>query len=171
MLALLVRAYFQWGLAITFAVTTTCCSAFFFMWTHWHSFLMVIIMWQMIVFFVAPLLQDTRIRASEKDPHSKVQNICISNQYGGEEVTHTLTTDSREDTHRWMEAFWQHFYDMSEYLLPYKSYRVSLPIPYLYSLSHTLCFQRMLYIIYILHELWNNFFSNIQASGSNAVTT
>uniref|UniRef100_A0A3Q3N7M8 Rhotekin n=1 Tax=Labrus bergylta TaxID=56723 RepID=A0A3Q3N7M8_9LABR len=56
--------------------------------------------------------QETRIRASEKDPHSKVQNICISNHYGGEEVTHTLTTDSREDTHRWMEAFWQHFYDM-----------------------------------------------------------
>ena len=60
------------------------------------------------------MFQETRIRASEKDPHSKVQNICISNQYGGEEVTHTLTTDSREDTHRWMEAFWQHFYDMSK---------------------------------------------------------
>lgn len=59
--------------------------------------------------------QETRIRASEKDPQSKVQNICVSNQYGGEEVTHTLTTDSREDTHRWMEAFWQHFYDMSKY--------------------------------------------------------
>jgi len=62
-------------------------------------------------------LQETRIRASEKDPQSKVQNICISNQYGGEEVTHTLATESREDTHRWMEAYWQHFYDMSKYLL------------------------------------------------------
>lgn len=71
----------------------------------------------MIVLFAAPVFQETRIRASEKDLHSKVQNICISNQYGGEEVTHTLTTDSREDTHRWMEAFWQHFYDMSKYLL------------------------------------------------------
>ncbi|KAF3850713.1 hypothetical protein F7725_012485 [Dissostichus mawsoni] len=59
--------------------------------------------------------RETRIRASEKDPQSKVQNICISNQYGGEEVTHTLTSDSREDTHRWMEAFWQHFYDMSQW--------------------------------------------------------
>lgn len=60
------------------------------------------------------LFQETRIRASEKDPQSKVQQICISNQYGGEEVTHILTAESREDTHRWMEAFWQHFYDMSK---------------------------------------------------------
>lgn len=66
--------------------------------------------------FLSPSLarQETRIRASEKDPQSKAQNICISNQYGGEEVTHTLSAEGREDTHRWMEAFWQHFYDMSE---------------------------------------------------------
>lgn len=96
---------------------------------------MVIIMWQMIVIFVAPVFQETRIRASEKDPHSKVQNICISNQYGGEEVTHTLSTDSREDTHRWMEAFWQHFYDMSECLLPYNTYKVSLHTRY-HTASH-----------------------------------
>ncbi|XP_028850918.1 rhotekin isoform X2 [Denticeps clupeoides] len=59
--------------------------------------------------------KETRIRAAEKDPHSKAQSICISNQYGGEEVTHTLSTDSREDTQRWMEAFWQQFYDMSQW--------------------------------------------------------
>lgn len=59
--------------------------------------------------------KETRIRAAEKDPHSKAQNICITNQYGGEEVTHTLTADSREDTQRWMEAFWQQFYDMSQW--------------------------------------------------------
>lgn len=62
------------------------------------------------------LFQETRIRAAEKDPHSKAQNICITNQYGGEEVTHTLAADSREDTQHWMEAFWQQFYDMSEYM-------------------------------------------------------
>ncbi|KAA8592380.1 hypothetical protein FQN60_017835 [Etheostoma spectabile] len=50
--------------------------------------------------FTIAINKETRIRASEKDPQSKVQNICISNQYGGEEVTHTLTTDSRDDTHR-----------------------------------------------------------------------
>uniref|UniRef100_A0A1A8NQZ4 Rhotekin n=1 Tax=Nothobranchius rachovii TaxID=451742 RepID=A0A1A8NQZ4_9TELE len=65
--------------------------------------------------FTIGINKETRIRASEKDPHSKAQNICVSNQFGGEEVTHTLTTESREDTHRWMEAFWQHFYDMSQW--------------------------------------------------------
>ncbi|XP_022523311.1 rhotekin isoform X1 [Astyanax mexicanus] len=69
---------------------------------------------------VEPLLtiginKETRIRAAERDPHSKAQSICISNQYGGEEVTHTLATDSREDTQRWMEAFWQQFFDMSQW--------------------------------------------------------
>ncbi len=69
-----------------------------------------------VFFFFSCVSQETRIRAAEKDPHSKAQNICITNQYGGEEVTHTLTADSREDTQRWMEAFWQQFYDMSEYM-------------------------------------------------------
>uniref|UniRef100_A0AAR2L7L5 REM-1 domain-containing protein n=1 Tax=Pygocentrus nattereri TaxID=42514 RepID=A0AAR2L7L5_PYGNA len=60
-------------------------------------------------------VKETRIRAAERDPHSKAQSICISNQYGGEEVTHTLATDCREDTQRWMEAFWQQFFDMSQW--------------------------------------------------------
>ncbi|KAF4074387.1 hypothetical protein AMELA_G00238870 [Ameiurus melas] len=69
---------------------------------------------------VEPLLtisinKETRIRAAERDPQSKAQSICISNQYGGEDVTHTLVTDSREDTQRWMEAFWQQFFDMSQW--------------------------------------------------------
>ncbi|KAG9355161.1 hypothetical protein JZ751_001874 [Albula glossodonta] len=59
--------------------------------------------------------KETRIRASEKDPHSKAQSISISNQYGGEDVTHTVSAESREDTQRWMEAFWQQFYDMSQW--------------------------------------------------------
>uniref|UniRef100_A0A3B4AED5 Uncharacterized protein n=1 Tax=Periophthalmus magnuspinnatus TaxID=409849 RepID=A0A3B4AED5_9GOBI len=65
--------------------------------------------------FTIGINKETRIRASEKDPNSKGQNICISNQYGADEVTHTVTTESRDDTHRWMEAFWQHFYDMSQW--------------------------------------------------------
>ncbi|TSN86101.1 Rhotekin [Bagarius yarrelli] len=69
---------------------------------------------------VEPLLtiginKETRIRAAEREPQSKAQSICISNQYGGEEVTHTLVTDCREDTQRWMEAFWQQFFDMSQW--------------------------------------------------------
>lgn len=40
--------------------------------------------------------------------------MAITNRYGGEEVTHTLLAESRAEAQRWMEAFWQHFYDMSE---------------------------------------------------------
>ncbi|XP_049572592.1 rhotekin isoform X2 [Syngnathus scovelli] len=65
--------------------------------------------------FTIAISKETRIRVSEKDAQGKAQNVCISNQYGGEDVTHILTTDSREETHRWMEAFWQHFYDMSQW--------------------------------------------------------
>ncbi|XP_036385937.1 rhotekin-like isoform X2 [Megalops cyprinoides] len=65
--------------------------------------------------FTIAINKETRIRATEKDPHSKAQSISVSNQYGGEDVTHTLATDSREEMQRWMEAFWQHFYDMSQW--------------------------------------------------------
>lgn len=40
--------------------------------------------------------------------------MAVTNRYGGEEVTHTLVAESRTEAQRWMEAFWQHFYDMSE---------------------------------------------------------
>ncbi|KAL4623247.1 rhotekin isoform X7, partial [Arapaima gigas] len=65
--------------------------------------------------FTIAVNKETRIRASEKDPHSKTPSISITNRYGGEEVTHTLGTECREDTQRWMEAFWQQFYDMSQW--------------------------------------------------------
>ncbi len=127
----------------------------------WHSSPIVVFLWKVIVLFVAPVLQETRIRASEKDPHSKVQNICISNQYGGEEVTHTLTTDSREDTHRWMEAFWQHFYDMSEYKRNHLGNTVS-------HFRHIYCF---MFCICCSGHSKCQFVSNVQASGSSAVMT
>nr|XP_048702504.1 rhotekin isoform X4 [Caretta caretta] len=60
-------------------------------------------------------LQETRIRATEKDPRNKLQSMSVTNRYGGEEVTHTLLAESRADTQRWMEAFWQHFYDLSQW--------------------------------------------------------
>ncbi|EOA92899.1 Rhotekin [Anas platyrhynchos] len=39
--------------------------------------------------------------------------MSVTNRYGAEEVTHTLLAESRAETQRWMEAFWQHFYDMT----------------------------------------------------------
>ncbi|XP_061753569.1 rhotekin isoform X2 [Nerophis ophidion] len=65
--------------------------------------------------FTIAINKETRICVTEKDAQGKAQNVCVSNQYGGEEVTHTLTTGDGEETHRWMEAFWQHFYDMSQW--------------------------------------------------------
>ncbi|XP_048859403.1 rhotekin isoform X3 [Brienomyrus brachyistius] len=65
--------------------------------------------------FTIAINKETKIRATEKDVHCKGQSINISNRYGGEEVTHTLGTESREDMQRWMEAFWQQFYDMSQW--------------------------------------------------------
>ncbi|XP_030419817.1 rhotekin-like isoform X2 [Gopherus evgoodei] len=59
--------------------------------------------------------KETRIRATEKDPRNKLQSMSVTNRYGGEEVTHTLLAESRADTQRWMEAFWQHFYDLSQW--------------------------------------------------------
>lgn len=60
------------------------------------------------------MFQETRIRATDKDLQSGVQSISITNRYGGEEVMHTLVAESHDDTQRWMQAFWQQFYDMSE---------------------------------------------------------
>ncbi|XP_044284237.1 rhotekin isoform X2 [Varanus komodoensis] len=59
--------------------------------------------------------KETRIRATEKDPKSRLHSISVTNRYGGEEVTHTLLAESRVETQRWMEAFWQLFYDMSQW--------------------------------------------------------
>ncbi|XP_041442155.1 rhotekin-like [Xenopus laevis] len=59
--------------------------------------------------------KETRIRASDRDGPSQVHSLSITNRYGCEEVTHTLRADSREDLRLWMEAFWQHFFDMSQW--------------------------------------------------------
>ncbi|XP_062430816.1 rhotekin isoform X2 [Rhea pennata] len=59
--------------------------------------------------------KETRIRAAEKDPRGRLHSMSVSNRYGAEEVTHTLLAESRAEVQRWMEAFWQHFYDMSQW--------------------------------------------------------
>ncbi|XP_074848242.1 rhotekin isoform X3 [Carettochelys insculpta] len=59
--------------------------------------------------------KETRIRATEKDPRTQLQSISVTNRYGDEEVTHTLLAESWADVQRWMEAFWQHFYDLTQW--------------------------------------------------------
>uniref|UniRef100_A0A8D0C8U2 Rhotekin n=1 Tax=Salvator merianae TaxID=96440 RepID=A0A8D0C8U2_SALMN len=65
--------------------------------------------------FTIAVNKETRIRATEKDPKNRLHCMLVTNRYGGEEVTHTLLAESRAETQRWMEAFWQHFYDMSQW--------------------------------------------------------
>uniref|UniRef100_A0A670JJE6 PH domain-containing protein n=1 Tax=Podarcis muralis TaxID=64176 RepID=A0A670JJE6_PODMU len=65
--------------------------------------------------FTIAINKETRIRATEKDPKNQLHTMSVTNRYGGEEVTHTLLAESRSETQRWMETFWQHFYDMSQW--------------------------------------------------------
>ncbi|XP_060103216.1 rhotekin isoform X2 [Heteronotia binoei] len=65
--------------------------------------------------FTIAISKETRIRATERDPKKHLQSMLVTNRYGGEEVTHTLLAESRAETQHWMEAFWQHFYDMSQW--------------------------------------------------------
>lgn len=64
--------------------------------------------------FTIPINKETRVRATERDPALHAQSISITSQCDGE-TTYTIVTATSEDTHNWMEAFWQHFYDMSQW--------------------------------------------------------
>uniref|UniRef100_A0A670ZRZ0 Rhotekin n=1 Tax=Pseudonaja textilis TaxID=8673 RepID=A0A670ZRZ0_PSETE len=65
--------------------------------------------------FTIAINKETRIRASEKSPRGPVRCMSVTNHYGDEEVTHTLQAESPAEAQRWMEVFWQHFYDMSQW--------------------------------------------------------
>uniref|UniRef100_A0A667J5K5 Rhotekin 2 n=2 Tax=Lynx TaxID=13124 RepID=A0A667J5K5_LYNCA len=59
--------------------------------------------------------QETRIRAMDKDAKKKIHNFSVINPVAGQSVTHIFAVDSREDLQKWMEAFWQHFFDLSQW--------------------------------------------------------
>ncbi|XP_050567935.1 rhotekin-2 isoform X1 [Cygnus atratus] len=59
--------------------------------------------------------KETRIRAVAKDFKRRTNNFSVINPVSGEAVTQLFATDSREELHNWMEAFWQHFYDLSQW--------------------------------------------------------
>ncbi|XP_009863283.1 PREDICTED: rhotekin-2 [Apaloderma vittatum] len=62
-----------------------------------------------------PINKETRIRAVDKDSKRRTNNFSVINPMSGEAVTQLFATDSREELHKWMEAFWQHFYDLSQW--------------------------------------------------------
>ncbi|NXL50347.1 RTKN2 protein, partial [Podilymbus podiceps] len=59
--------------------------------------------------------KETRIRAVDKDSKRRTNNFSVINPVSGEAVMQLFATDSREELHKWMEAFWQHFYDLSQW--------------------------------------------------------
>ncbi|XP_050196716.1 rhotekin-2 isoform X1 [Myiozetetes cayanensis] len=59
--------------------------------------------------------KETRIRAVDKDSRRRTNNFSVINPVSGEAVMQRFATDSRDELHKWMEAFWQHFYDLSQW--------------------------------------------------------
>uniref|UniRef100_A0A8C5TUL4 Rhotekin-2 n=1 Tax=Malurus cyaneus samueli TaxID=2593467 RepID=A0A8C5TUL4_9PASS len=59
--------------------------------------------------------KETRIRAVDKDSKGGTNKFSVINPMSGEAVTQHFATDSRDELHKWMEAFWQHFYDLSQW--------------------------------------------------------
>ncbi|XP_027570220.2 rhotekin-2 isoform X1 [Pipra filicauda] len=59
--------------------------------------------------------KETRIRVVDKDSRRRTNNFSVINPVSGEAVTQRFAADSRDELHKWMEAFWQHFYDLSQW--------------------------------------------------------
>ncbi|TKC37624.1 hypothetical protein EI555_013215 [Monodon monoceros] len=59
--------------------------------------------------------QETRIRAMDKDKKKRIHNFSVINPVAGQATTHIFAADNREDLQKWMEAFWQHLFDLSQW--------------------------------------------------------
>ncbi|XP_069467301.1 rhotekin-2 [Ambystoma mexicanum] len=66
-------------------------------------------------FMKVPVNKETRIRSMNKDSSKRSYGFSIINPIAGEATTQIFMVDSREDLQSWMEAFWQHFYDLSQW--------------------------------------------------------
>ncbi|XP_035124175.1 rhotekin-2 isoform X2 [Callithrix jacchus] len=64
---------------------------------------------------IVPINKETRIRAMDKDANKRVHNFSVINPVPGQAITQIFAVDNREDLQKWMEAFWQHFFDLSQW--------------------------------------------------------
>ncbi|XP_003258278.2 rhotekin-2 [Nomascus leucogenys] len=64
---------------------------------------------------VVPINKETRIRAMDKDAKKRIHNFSVINPVPGQAITEIFAADNREDLQKWMEAFWQHFFDLSQW--------------------------------------------------------
>lgn len=66
-------------------------------------------------FMKIPVNKETRIRAMDKDSTKRSNSFSVINPVAGEAMTQIFAADSRDDLQRWMEAFWQHFFNLSQW--------------------------------------------------------
>ncbi|XP_076981317.1 rhotekin-2 isoform X2 [Tamandua tetradactyla] len=64
---------------------------------------------------IVPINKETRIRAVDKDAKKRIHTFSIINPFAGQAITQIFTADNREDLQKWLEAFWQHFFDHSQW--------------------------------------------------------
>ncbi|XP_075389549.1 rhotekin-2 [Tenrec ecaudatus] len=64
---------------------------------------------------VVTINKETRIRAMNKDAKKRIHIFSVINPGAGQGITQTFSADSREDLQKWMEAFWQHFFDLCQW--------------------------------------------------------
>ncbi|XP_032347365.1 rhotekin-2 isoform X2 [Camelus ferus] len=64
---------------------------------------------------VVSINKETRIRAMDKDKKKTIHNFSVINPVAGQAITHIFAAENREDLQKWMEAFWQHFFDLSQW--------------------------------------------------------
>ncbi|XP_038678326.1 rhotekin-2-like [Scyliorhinus canicula] len=59
--------------------------------------------------------KETRIRTMGKGSAMKMYSFSLINPYSGETTSRVFSADCKDDLQQWMEAFWQHFGDMSQW--------------------------------------------------------
>ncbi|XP_015360184.1 rhotekin-2 [Marmota marmota marmota] len=64
---------------------------------------------------VVPIHKETRIHVMDKDAKKRIHNFSVINPVAGQALTHVFAVDCREDLQKWMEGFWQHFFDLSQW--------------------------------------------------------
>ncbi|XP_069097011.1 rhotekin-2 isoform X1 [Pleurodeles waltl] len=66
-------------------------------------------------FMKVPVNKETRIRAMDKDSSKRSNSFSVINPVSGEAMTQIFAADSRDELQRWMEAFWQQFFNLSQW--------------------------------------------------------
>ncbi|NXU58778.1 RTKN2 protein, partial [Turnix velox] len=59
--------------------------------------------------------KESRIQAVDMDSKRKTNNFSVINPMSGDAEVQLFSADSRDDLHKWLEAFWQHLYDLSQW--------------------------------------------------------